>query len=306
MRVLVTGASGFLGRRLVTRLAASGAQVGALALDALDLGPEVEWLHVDIRDADAVERTFAGFAPESVVHLAALAHVGESWRRPADYFAINVAGADHVFRAARARGAKLLFASSAEVYGEVPESEQPIVESRSLQPRSPYALTKAAAELLALRDGATVVRAFNLVGPGQAPAFALPSFAEQLARLQTAPTAERVLRVGNLAARRDFVHVDDAIDGLLLLLGAPRPGEVFNLASGVAYSIQEALDGLIAVSGLEVRLETDPGRFRPVDVAVLRGDARRLRALGWSPQRTLAQALAAIWRAASGSEGPPP
>lgn len=305
MRVLVTGASGFLGRRLVTRLAASGAEVGALALDALALGPEVAWLNVDIRDPDAVERAFAAFAPESVVHLAALAHVGESWRRPAEYFAINVAGAEHVFRASRARGAALLFASSAEVYGEVPEEEQPIREARPPQPRSPYALTKAAAELLALRDGATVVRAFNLVGPGQAPAFALPSFAEQLARLRSAPDSERVLRVGNLSARRDFVHVDDAIDALLLLVGAPRPGAVLNIASGVAHSIREALDRLVAESGVTVRLETDPERFRPVDVPLLRGDASRLRALGWCPRRSLESALAEIWRVARESGGTP-
>lgn len=298
MRVLVTGASGFLGRRLVARLAGEGATVGALAIDQHPLAAGVEWMPLDIRDAAAVDREIVRWRPERVVHLAALSHVGDSWRRPAEHFAVNVLGAENVFAAARRADAATLFVSSAEIYGIVPESEQPIGEDRPPAPRSPYALTKAAAERLALRDGATVVRCFNLVGPGQGPTFALPSFAAQLAALRLAGVADPVLRVGNLSARRDFVHVDDAVDGLAMLTARPRPGAVLNLATGADLSIAEALARLIALAGLEVRQVEDPERLRPVDVPRLCGNAARLRALGWRPTRSVDEALAELWREA--------
>lgn len=287
LRILVTGATGFVGRRLVGRLVEAGHAVGAVAIDQHELPPAVVRFAVDIRDAATLAHVVAGFAPDRIVHLAALSHVGESWRRIPDYFAVNVLGVEHVLAAARA--CPVLFMSSAEVYGLVPDEAQPIPEDRAVAPRTPYALTKAAAERLALAAGATVVRSFNLIGPGQAANFALPSFARQLAAIERG--AEPVLSVGNLSARRDFVHVDDAILALARLAADPQPGEVFNLASGEDHSIAELLDRLIAHSGLAVRCAVDPEKLRPVDVPRLCGDAARLRALGWVPERGIGVAL---------------
>ena len=287
LRILVTGATGFVGRRLVARLAAAGHSVGAVAIDQHELPAATARFSVDIRDSAALAGVIDRFAPDRIVHLAALSHVGESWRRIPDYFAINVLGVEHVV--AEARGCPVLFMSSAEVYGLVPDEAQPIPESRQVAPRTPYAMTKAAAERLALAAGATVVRSFNLIGAGQAPSFALPSFAAQLAAIETG--AEPVLSVGNLSARRDFVHVDDAATALVRLAEAPQPGKVFNLASGEDYSIAELLARLVALSGLEVRCEEDPEKLRPVDVPRLCGDASRLRALGWAPERGVEAAL---------------
>ena len=180
----------------------------------------------------------------------------------------------------------------------MPDEEQPIAEDRPLAPRSPYALTKAVAERIALDAGAGVVRSFNLVGPGQQTSFALPSFAQQLAAIARGE-AECVLRVGNLLARRDFVDVLDAVDGFRILLGRGAPGSVYNLASGSAPSIAEMLDRLRTISGVAAAIEVDPARERPLDVPTLRGDARRLRELGWRPERGLDGALAALWREAS-------
>jgi len=296
LRLLVTGANGFLGRHLVDALEGAGATPIALALERGVLSERVPFLAVDVCDREAVARAVAEVDPDAVVHLAALSHVGDSWRRIDDYYAVNVVGTDNVLAAARGR--RVLFSSSAEVYGAVPEREQPIPESRPPAPRSPYALTKTVAERAALAAGAIVVRCFNLLGPGQAPSFALPSFAAQLAAVARGER-EPVLRVGNLGARRDFVHVRDAVDGFCRVLARAEPGSLFNLASGTAISIGEALERLVAIAGVAVRTEVDPELVRPLDVPVLAGDAARLRGLGWRPARGVDAALADLWAEAS-------
>jgi GDP-4-dehydro-6-deoxy-D-mannose reductase len=217
MHVLVTGISGFIGPRLARHLLERGDRVsGTYLIDhpGFPGAEDVRLFEADLQDAAALERAVREAAPDTVVHLAGLSHVGESWKRMPDYFRVNVLGTDNLLAAAAGR--PVVIASSAEVYGLVPDAEQPIAEDRIVDPRTPYALTKAAAERLALLSGAVVARAFNLVGPGQSSRFALPTFAEQLAAIKRGER-EPVLRVGNLSARRDFVHVDDGVEAFRLL-----------------------------------------------------------------------------------------
>jgi GDP-4-dehydro-6-deoxy-D-mannose reductase len=295
MRFLVTGIGGFVGRNLARHLLARGDRVSGTYLDER---PDIDGLagadlyEADLMDAPALARVVRAADPEAIVNLAGLSHVGESWKRMSDYFRVNVLGTENLLAAAAGR--RVVVASSAEVYGAVPPERQPIVEEEVVDPRTPYALTKAAAERLAFARGAVVARSFNLVGPGQAASFALPAFAAQLAAIARGEQ-EPVLRVGNLSARRDFVHVDDGAAAYRALAESGRPGEVYNLASGEAPSIGEALERLMAISGVEARIETDPERMRPVDLPLLLGDNRRLRALGWEPRRTLDDALADLW-----------
>ncbi len=145
-----------------------------------------------------------------------------------------------------------------------------------------------------LPAGGIVVRSFNIVGPGQAANFALPAFAAQLAAIHRGEQ-EAVLKVGNLAARRDFVHLDDAVDAYLAVAERGEAGEVYNLGSGEAHTIKKMLEDLVRVSGVEARIQIDSQRFRPVDLPLLQADAGRLRALGWSPDRTLDAALEGLW-----------
>lgn len=298
MHVLVTGISGFVGPRLARHLLERGDRVsGTYLVDhpAFAEAGDVRLFEVDLQDAAALDEVVREAAPDAIVHLAGLSHVGESWSRMPDYFRVNVLGTDNLLTAAAGR--PVVIASSAEVYGLVPEEEQPITEERTVDPRTPYALTKAASERLALLRGGVVARAFNLVGPGQSPKFALPTFAEQLAAIGRGER-EPVLRVGNLSARRDFVHVDDGAAAFRLLAEKGERGGIYNIASGRAFSIEEALERLMAVSGVAARVEPDPERMRPVDLPLLQGDAGRLRALGWDPRRTLDDALADLWAAA--------
>ena len=300
MRVLVTGVGGFLGSHLAARLLDRGhAVVGTTWGTSTDL-LRVELHEVDLLDPVGLASVVRTVMPEAIIHLAGLSHVGESWQRPADYFQVNVLGTENVLDAALEAGnCRVLLASSAEVYGLVPEERQPIVETEPVAPRTPYALTKAAAERLTVRAGGVVARCFNLVGPGQSDRFALPAFASQLAAIKKGEQ-DAVLKVGNLSARRDFVHVSDGVAALALLAELGNPGEIYNVASGRAFSIAEALDRLISISGLKVEIKEDKERLRPVDMPLLEGDAAKLRALGWKPEKDLDAALGELWAAVRG------
>lgn len=295
MHVLITGVGGFVGSRLAHLLAERGERVTGTFYGARPELPGVDLVDLyeaDVLDPPALARAVAAADPDAVVHLAGLSHVGESWERMGEYFHVNVVGTENLIAAAAGR--RVVIASSAEVYGTVPEAEQPIREDRPVAPGTPYALTKAAAERLAFAHGAVVVRSFNMVGRGQSTRFALAAFAAQLAAI-AAGRQEPVLEVGNLSARRDYMHVDDGAEAFRLLAEHGEPGGVYNLASGREVAIGDALARLMALAGVEARVERDPKRMRPNDLPLSLGDAGKLRALGWSPSRSLDEALADLW-----------
>jgi GDP-4-dehydro-6-deoxy-D-mannose reductase len=298
MRVLITGVSGFVGSRLAGHLQGHGHKIAGTFIREPPELPGVELFEADLLDTEALGRSIDAAAPEAVIHLAGLSHIGESWSDPALYFQVNVVGTENLLQAAA--GVRLVAASSAAVYGEVSDEEQPIPETHPVAPHSPYAWTKAAMERLVLLHGAVVARSFNITGAGQAPNFALPAFAAQLAGIQRSDLPP-VLSVGNLAARRDFLHVDDAVAAYRILLEQGEAGAVYNLGSGEAVSIEEALLRLIALSGVEAQVEIDESKFRPVDVPLLRADIRHLCGLGWRPERTLEDALRDLWQAVAPS-----
>jgi GDP-4-dehydro-6-deoxy-D-mannose reductase len=301
MRVLITGVGGFVGSRLARHLLARGDRVSGTYIDAVPALEGVELHEADVLDHAALERAVRAASPDAIVNLAGLSHIGESWdwRRMSDYFWVNVAGTENVLAAAGGR--TVVIASSADVYGKVPEEDQPIPESRPVAPQTPYALTKAAAERIALaRSGsaAVIVRSFNLVGPGQAPKFALASWASQLAAIRRGERPA-VLEVGDLSTARDFIHVDDGAEAYRLLAEQGERGSVYNLASGKAVTMAEALKRLLAISGVAAEVKEGAYPPRPFDIPCLSGDAGRLRALGWAPRRTLDDALEDIWREAA-------
>ncbi|HEX8905820.1 MAG TPA: GDP-mannose 4,6-dehydratase [Longimicrobiaceae bacterium] len=298
MRVLVTGAAGFVGLHLVRALADEGHEVyaGALEPPASTSGDAVAWRPLEMGSAASIAALLAEAQPEWVFHLAARSSVGESVADPLDAWDVNATGTLRLLGALPPE-ARLVFASSAQVYGLVPESEQPIRETCPLRPVNAYAATKAAAEMpvlqatLAGRIRGVVARSFNSSGPGQDTRFALPSFARQLALIRRGE-CEPVLRVGNLEARRDFLDVRDAVRAYLALAEGGVPGCVYNVCSGRAFSMRELLDVLVELSGTGARVEVDPARVRPVDVPLMAGDGSALRALGWEPRIPMRQTLA--------------
>jgi len=295
MHVLITGIAGFVGSRLTRYLLEQGDRVSGLYLDAPPHFAGVEAYEGNVADRASLDRAVRAANPDAIVNLAGLSHIGESWswEHMPDYFWVNVVGTENVLAAAEGR--PVVIASSGDVYGTVPEAEQPISEDRRIAPQTPYALTKAASERLAVAHGAVIVRSFNLIGPEQAPKFALPSWASQLAAIRRGER-EAVLEVGDLSTRRDFVHVDDGAAAYRLLAEKGTPGGVYNLASGKAVQMREVLERLQRISGVAAEVKEGVYPSRPYDIPCLAGDPSRLRALGWEPRRTLDDALTDLWR----------
>ncbi len=294
MRALITGITGFVGSHLAHHLARHGWQVSGLATGPSPAGlEEFDVRQIDVADLAELASALSEIDPEAIFHLAGLAHVGLSWQRPGDYFRVNFGGTQNLLAAAGSR--RVLFASSAEVYGQAKAEEQPLLESRPVEPRSPYAMTKACAELLVASNGGIVVRSFNATGPGQSRQFAMPSFAYQLAQIHLGRRSPTI-SVGDLSPRRDFLHIADAVEGYRLLAEKGQAGETYNLASGQAVAIGDALELLKEISGVAAEVAVDPDLVRKIDIPLLQGDIGKISALGWQPAKNLADALRDLWQ----------
>jgi GDP-4-dehydro-6-deoxy-D-mannose reductase len=282
VRSLVTGADGFVGRWLTAHLRQCGDDV---------IGIDHE---VNITDGPALRKAVLAVAPEAIYHLAALAHVGESWIDPDAVLQVNAVGTLHLLDAARACSPppRVLLTSSAEVYGSVHEDQLPVTEETALAPVTPYAASKVAAEYLGvqaqLAHGLPVIRVrpFNHIGPGQSSTFVVPALAARI--VEAARARQPSIAVGNLEARRDLTDVRDIVRAYRLLIEGGTPGEVYNVCSGRDVAISEVADRLLRLAGADLELVPDPELMRPVDVPVIRGDPGKLHAsTGWEPELDL-------------------
>lgn len=291
MRVLVTGSKGFVGQWLIAHLEEHGDEV--VGLDA----------EVDVTGAAGLREAVVTAAPDAICHLAALASVGASWGASEATYMVNTVGTANLLDAALAcpERPRVLLVSSSEVYGRVSPADLPLTEDSPVAPVSPYAASKAAAEIVAqqawLGSGLEVVRArpFNHTGPGQRHDFVVPALAEQIARAVRSG-ADR-LSTGNLDARRDISDVRDVVRAYRMLLVGGRPGRVYNICRGQAVSIREVAERLLGIAGVEMPIVVDPARVRPVEIPELRGDRHRIEdEVAWTPEidldRTLADVLA--------------
>jgi GDP-4-dehydro-6-deoxy-D-mannose reductase len=287
--VLVTGAAGFAGSHLLEHLAGSTNLAGWSRSDPPpELSGLARWQRVDILDRDQVRRAIAALRPAAIFHCAGFPHVAESWADTTASLAVNVLGTHRIIDALeqlRLR-CRILVTGSAQVYAPAGD---PITEDHPIAPASPYALSKLAQEQLVLRAATStieviVTRPFNHTGPRQKPSFLAPGVARQIALIEHGEV-EPVLRVGNLDPRRDIMDVRDAVRAYALLMKSGTPGTIYNVASGVGIPVRQVVEMLVARARVPVRIEQDPARFRPNDIPVLVGDARRLRdATGWRPE----------------------
>ena len=312
-RVLITGITGFIGSHLAERLIADGHEVHGIAFEPpphpnlAAIAPKVRIHRADLADADALRDAVAAAKPDALVHLAGQAIPSLAQKDAGATVAVNVVGTANVIAALEPLvGARLVFASSADVYG-VPD-HAPVREDAPLRPTNVYAESKVAAEALVRAFGdrgghpAVILRPANTNGPRQHPGLAASGFAKQIAEAE-AGQAPAVIRHGRLDSKRDFIDVRDVAAAYVAAIGLlPERTETYNVGSGEAVSIERILEILVGLARVAMETEVDPERVRAGDATVLALDSSALRArTGWTPQIPLERSLADLldyWRAA--------
>jgi GDP-4-dehydro-6-deoxy-D-mannose reductase len=294
--ILVTGAGGFVGRHLMSRL---GMGEGDIATDVT----------TDFEAPEGVRKVAWSLPSEAppdlgevrrIVHLAAMSSVSRSIREVHRVYEINLMGTLSVleYMVARCPGARLLLVSSAEVYRSC---DGLITESSEIGPRNPYGTSKAAAEIAAFQFAGNhdldilVSRAFPHFGPGQSDGFVLPSFCRRI--LASRGSGERAIRVGNLNPVRDYLYISDVATAYACILSRGRSGSVYNVCTGQGNSIADMARMLLGISGADLDLVMDPELCRPTDVEFQVGDPAKITAmLGWSPAVSMEEGLSKLFR----------
>jgi dTDP-glucose 4,6-dehydratase len=301
--VLVTGAGGFIGGHLVERLVRDGAKVRALVRynsrnerGTLDwMAPEavrdVDVVLGDLRDAESVARAVEG--TEVVFHLGAQIAIPYSYVNPRDYVETNVTGTLNVALAAQAHGVeRVVQTSTSEVYGTA--RQVPITEDHPLEPGSPYAATKVAADKLmdsfhrSFDLPVVILRPFNTYGPHQSARAVIPTIVSQA-------LAGDQLRLGSLDPRRDLTFVTDTVDGFVRAATAEAAvGRTIQLGTNHDVSVGEIVETVGRVLGKELKVTEDPDRVRPANSEVMRlisSPALAKELLGWEPTVPLDEGL---------------
>ncbi len=303
-KILITGADGFIGSHLTESCIAQGARVRAFVyynsfgqwgwLDTLARGvlDKAEVFAGDVRDFNCVLEACRGI--DIVFHLAALISIPYSYKAPDSFVATNINGTMNVLQAARMLGVKrIVHTSTSEVYGTA--QYVPIDENHPINPQSPYAATKSAADSLAVSFyrsfdlPVVVLRPFNTFGPRQSARAVIPTIISQIL------AGGKTLSLGNIETTRDLNYVGNTVDAFVRLAEVQGGcGEVFNTGSGVETSIRDIVEIIQDILGSHVRIEKDPKRIRPSksEVERLVCNGEKLKKLtGWCPQVPLKEGL---------------
>lgn len=317
MRILVTGITGFVGGHLTELLLADGGHaVAGLSRRAVwpaglaHLNGRADLHPVDLLDRQAVEEVLRRVRPDWVFHLAGYANTGKSFDEPDVCWRMNLDATRHLLEAISRTDLRprILFASTGLVYGDPDPGLEYTDERTTLKPASPYAASKAAADLLAYQMSRTAkldvmrVRLFNQIGPRQSADYAVPNFARQITAIERGEQPP-VLETGDLSAFRDLTDVRDMVRALVLVMQKGERGAVYNAGTGWVRQIGDVLRTMVGLArvSVEVRSKSEPGRTG--DTVVSKADPRKLKtATGWEPRYDLTQTLADVlenWRNAS-------
>lgn len=309
MKALIIGAAGFVGGYLADHLHKEcGWSVCVTKMPQEVCSIEnVEIYDLDILEKNAMEQLLEQVAPDYIFHLAAQSSVAVSWKRPDLTVDVNIKGCVNVLEAIRKMEKKprVLLIGSGEEYGPVKQEENPVKETQTLQPGNIYAATKVCQNMIgkiyadAYQMDVMMVRAFNHIGPKQAPLFVVSDFCKQVAEIEKGQK-EPVMYVGNLCAMRDFTDVRDIVRAYAMLIQKGTAGETYNVGSGKAIEIRELLDKILKLSTKEIKVEIDEKKLRPVDVKIVEADVSKLvRETGWERRFELEDTLKDIleyWR----------
>ena len=309
MKVLIIGAAGFVGNYLIQHLINDlHWTVVATKLPQEKLSIEgVVVYDLDILNPENICDLLTDIRPDAILHLAAQSSVALSWKNPALTIDINIKGSIQVLDSIRALNyrPRILLIGSGEEYGRILPEESPIKENNLLRPGNIYAATKACQNMLgkiyadAYQMDILSVRAFNHIGPNQAPLFVVADFCRQVAQIE-AGLLPPVLHVGNLSAARDFSDVRDVVRAYALLIQHGVSGETYNVGSGHAITIEHILQKILEQSAVPIQVQVDPNRLRPIDVPIIEADITKLRqCTGWEPKIPIEQTITDVlnyWR----------
>jgi GDP-4-dehydro-6-deoxy-D-mannose reductase len=310
---LITGINGFAGSHLAEYLLANtdlevwGTDISSNESNIAHIRDDIELIVGDMSDPDVTSDLLSRTQPDYIFHLAAQAFVPLSWSDPWQTIANNIRVQLNILKTLVDTGARprVLVVGSADEYGVIGADELPVTEDAPLRPYSPYAVSKIAQDMLGYQyfasHGLPIVRVrpFNHIGARQSPAFVTSDFAKQIAEIEHGQR-EAELRVGNLEARRDFTDVRDMMEAYYLALEHGEEGQVYNLGSERAESIQEVLNMMLDMSDAEIQVVQEPERLRPTDVPVVICDCSKFRErTAWRATVSLRDSLESIleyWR----------
>ena len=302
MKALIIGAAGFVGSYLIHHLSETyDWEIHATKLPSEVLNISDAYIHdLNILNPSEIETLLKNLKPDYIFHLAAQSSVALSWKNPALTVDINIKGTLNILDTVRNiadYSPRILLIGSGEEYGYILPDETPIHEQVTPRPGNIYAATKACQNMLgsiytrAYGLQLIMVRAFNHIGPNQAPIFVVSDFCKQVAEIEAGQKTP-IMRVGNLQAKRDFTDVRDVVRAYGLLIQKGLAGETYNIGSGHSIAIQELLNMILSLSEKNITVEIDSTRLRPADIPVIEADIHKVQDITeWSPEIPLNQTL---------------
>ena len=322
MEYLITGATGFVGPHLINLLAEEGHNVHALIRssnvredDIRDIVPDrhfsqIDFIYGDIKDARRMNSIFKNYKLDGVFHLAAQSNIPASFQDPEGTFLINANGTINLAEAIASHqpSCRMMFCSTSEVYGAVPESRSPITEEFPIAPINMYGASKAAADVYITTRAKDfglpffVTRAFSHTGPRRGRSFSIASDAYQLVRIRKG-LQEPAVNVGTLSSKRSVIDVRDCVKAYNLLMQKAVPGEAYNVGGNQIFTMGELLEKMIGIIGLDGKVEkrVNPKLVRPIDIPVQIPDSSKLASVtGWKteiPIEKTLEDLLAYWDA---------
>ena len=297
IKALIIGGAGFVGDYLINHLVDDikwDISVTKMSMETLN-NDKAKIYDLDILDKVQISEVLEKVRPDYIFHLAAQSSVALSWKNPGLTIDVNIKGSVNVMDAIRVLDYKprMLFIGSGEEYGHIKPEESPITEDNIVRPGNIYAATKVCQNMIgkiysdAYDMDIMMVRAFNHIGPNQAPMFVVADFCKQVVEIERGEK-EPIIYTGNLNAKRDFTDVRDVVRAYGLLIQKGKKGETYNIGSGNAIAIQEILDRILKLSKVEIRNEVDADKIRPVDVPIIEANIAKVNeSTGWMPKISL-------------------
>ena len=289
-RLFLTGETGFVGKAFV----AAADVIHAAGWELISANTTYNLL-----DPASLDRVLHDARPDGIIHLAGQSFVPEDIKNPEQTMMVNFVGTLHLLQAMKRNGfcGDFLYVSSSDVYGPVPVEALPILETCPASPHNPYAVSKAAAELLCYQWSCIepwriiIARPFNHIGPGQRVDFIIPSIAVAIVKIKLG-IRNSIIELGNIDVTRDFTDVRDLVRAYLSLLTDGENGEIYNVCSGQDVRIRDMITKMSDIAGVQLEIVHDPARYRPSDQKHVRGScAKILAATGWQPQIPIEQSL---------------